>query len=440
MLSIIRTFCVVSCLISGVYACIIFYYFRNTRRMIWFAALCFALTVNVNLAISFYPARLFNAEYLAGISDNVYFASQSLVTLCLTIYTGFFLKKKPDKKHIAFTRICCLLAAVSAIIPSNFSLFTYYLLCVISVYGLIYCLNISIKCIKEYGKAYVYPTAAYFLMLSASVIDYALVPFVSEKYISIRVLIVPTFILLHGGMMTAQYISSLNKTKKLSESLIETIEKINHSDNALMCTQMNADFLYKSLDLISKRCDEDPFSAEDITVSLSKYLRHTLNFQQLQGIVPLSNELELTKAFIAIERERNKKLTFEYKFPNPLPDFHIPPLSIQPIVENAIEHAFTPDCENPKVTITIIPYRDYFHIDISDNGIGMNEETMMALTDSLHGNARIGIYNIHTRLINLFGKGLAIQSAPGVGTSVSFVVPPDAISYIKDKDQKEEKA
>lgn len=442
MLSIIRTFCVVSCLISGVYACIIFYYFRNTRRMVWFAALCFALAVNVNLSISFYPGKIFNVEYVAGISDNVYFASQSLVTLCLAIYTGFFLKKKPDNHHTFLTYACCLFAAVSAIIPPSFSVHAYFLLCVISIYGLIYCINISLKSIKEVSKAYVYPTAAYFLMLIASVIDYVAVIFFRESLslVSFRVLFTPEFILLHGGMMTAQYISSLNKTKKLSESLIETIEKINHSDNALMCTQMNADFLYKSLDLISKRCDEDPFSAEDITVSLSKYLRHTLNFQQLQGIVPLSNELELTKAFIAIERERNRKLTFEYKFPNPLPDFHIPPLSIQPIVENAIEHAFTPDMENPKVTITIIPYRDYFHIDISDNGIGMSEETMMSLTDSLHGNARIGIYNIHTRLINLFGKGLAIQSAPGVGTSVSFVVPPDAISYIKEKDNKEEKA
>jgi len=167
---------------------------------------------------------------------------------------------------------------------------------------------------------------------------------------------------------------------------------------------------------------------------LSKYLRHTLNFQQLMGVVPLSNEIELTKAFVAIEKERIPGLKVEYKFPNPLPDFHIPPLSIQPLVENAIDHGFSAKSVDPKVTLTIIPYRDYYHIDVSDNGNGMDEEVAAKLTDSLNDSARIGIYNIHTRLINLFGKGLVIQSAPGVGTSVSFVVPPDAESYLRKKE------
>ncbi|MBR5356660.1 MAG: hypothetical protein IK121_07050, partial [Lachnospiraceae bacterium] len=109
-----------------------------------------------------------------------------------------------------------------------------------------------------------------------------------------------------------------------------------------------------------------------------------------------------------------------------------------PLVENAIYHAFDEDQPNPKITITIIPYRDYYHIDVSDNGMGMDEQKVEDLTTTLSDSARIGVYNIHTRLIELFRKGLVIQSAPGVGTSISFVVPPDAIAYLKAKEMEDQ--
>ena len=103
-------------------------------------------------------------------------------------------------------------------------------------------------------------------------------------------------------------------------------------------------------------------------------------------------------------------------------------------MENAICHAFDETVLNPKVTITIISYRDYFQIDVSDNGVGMDEETVSELTEVLHDTARIGIYNIHNRLVNLFGKGIVVQSAKGVGTSVSFVVP-FVSEYLKQKEE-----
>lgn len=434
MSTILRTFCVVSCLISGIYASIIYYYFRNAKRMLWFAILCFALCININMSMGFYPGVLFDAEYVAGISDNIFFATHALVTLFLSIYSQSMSIKLNFRFQHAFNYLCLLLIGISMIIPDSMEIPMFILLCAFSMFSYLLCLYRSIKVIQSGDKSHWHPALAYVLLILSTTIENILI-FNGFNVFSIRALCAPVFLALHGIMLTSQYKQSLSKTQTLSASLQETIERINHSDNALMCTQMKADFLYKSLDLISRRCDEDPFSAEDLTVSLSKYLRHTLNFQQLQGIVPLSNEIELTKSYIAIEKERNSKLSFEYKFPNPLPDFHIPPLSIQPLVENAIEHAFPPEQENPKITITIIPYRDYFHIDVSDNGEGMDEDMVKTLTDSLHGNARIGIYNIHTRLVNLFGKGLVIQSAPGVGTSVSFVVPPDAIAYLKEKEE-----
>ena len=71
MITILRAFCVVSCLISGIYASIIFYFFRDAKRLVFFAALCFCLFVNVNLGMSAYPYLIHDADYLKTLFPNV---------------------------------------------------------------------------------------------------------------------------------------------------------------------------------------------------------------------------------------------------------------------------------------------------------------------------------------------------------------------------------
>lgn len=438
MATILTTFCVMSCLISGIYGCIIYYYFRNAKRMIWFAALCFSIGININFSLAYKSELMYIGDYSNSFYCNVFLATLGLSILCMNVYTGLWMPSKYAKIHAVVNYMLFLISMVSLVLPPSLCIIFYAVLFVLNT--LVYCFSFYVSILNfVQGKRYcIYQAIAYGLGVLVCILTLVFA-LLNLDYYNPRLLYMPVFILFHGIMMTRRHSISREKTLRLSNSLADTIERIRHSDNALMCTQMKADFLYRSLDLISLKCDEDPFVAEDLTVSLSKYLRHTLNFQQLKGIVPLSNEIELTKSFISIEKERNPKVTFEYKFPDPIPDFHIPPLSIQPLVENAINHAFKEDQENPKITITIIPYRDYYHIDVSDNGSGMDEETVRDLTETLHESARIGIYNIHTRLISLFGKGLVIQSAPGVGSSVSFVVPPDAIAYLKAKEEKEAK-
>ncbi len=437
MANVFRSFCFVACLITGIYGCIIFYHFRNAKRMLWFALLCLVMAVNVNFTVSFYPHRLFDAGQSAGINANIFLCSYALTPLCVCLYTHFYGDRKLSAKSMAFSYSCFVLSVLSLIVPFNFLPYLFLIIVGFTLVSYAGAFDIAMKSIKNGERYFIFQAAAYVLIFLVTVIG-LVISFVCPKLMSPRVFCTPFFLLLHAFMMTTQYRTSILKTKKLSASLADTIERITHSDNALMCTQMKADFLYNTLDLISRKCDEDPYEAEDLTVSLSKYLRHTLNFKQLKGIVPLSNEIELTKAFIAIEKAKNPKIKFEYRFPDPLPDFHVPPLSIQPLVENAIYHAFNEDQPNPKITITIIPYRDYYHIDVSDNGMGMDEQKVEDLTTTLSDSARIGVYNIHTRLIELFRKGLVIQSAPGVGTSISFVVPPDAIAYLKAKEMEDQ--
>lgn len=435
MADFFRTLCVVSCLASGIYTFVVYYFSHNARKTLWYTLFCIMYAVNVNLRFAIFPSEILNSSFYGELAANFFLTSYAMAVLCLNVYAGTAMKQNLFKYHNVYNYILMLVAAFSMLAGSSLIVIFFFVITAFALTTYIFGLKVSLKRARKGEHAMIYPCLISIIMIAATVFD-GIMMFTDLGFVSVRCIMTPIVLAFHALTLTVEYRNSLKKTQRLSSSLEETLERIKHSDNALMCTQMKADFLYRSLDLISQRCDEDPFTAEDLTISLSKYLRHTLNFQQLQGIVPLSNEIELTKSYIAIEKERHPDITFEYHFPNPLPEFHIPPLSIQPLVENAIEHGLAGRESGAKIAITIIPYKDYYHIDVSDNGLGMDEELADSLTDALHETARVGIYNIHTRLIGLFGKGLVIQSAPGIGTSVSFVVPPDAESIIAGKEQK----
>lgn len=102
----------------------------------------------------------------------------------------------------------------------------------------------------------------------------------------------------------------------------------------------------------------------------------------------------------------------------------IPPLSIQPLVENAVRHGITSRSSGGKIFIQITEYEDRSEATITDNGVGMDEKTVQGLLCTRSGNRQgVGLLNIDRRLKQIYGNGLLIQSYPEQGTTVSFVVP-----------------
>lgn len=101
----------------------------------------------------------------------------------------------------------------------------------------------------------------------------------------------------------------------------------------------------------------------------------------------------------------------------------MPPITIQPLIENAIKHGVRKSSKPGVVTLRIIENPDSVEFFVSDNGVGMDEATMKKLFNMPKENQSIGIYNIDKRLKNQYGKGLTVESTPGLGTCVSFKIP-----------------
>jgi len=198
---------------------------------------------------------------------------------------------------------------------------------------------------------------------------------------------------------------------------------------AYLQAQIKPHFFLNSLNAIMALGDFDIQRMQRLADALITYLQTSYHFMNTKELVPLQHELELSRSYLYIEQERfGDRLEVVWEGDEDLP-LQIPPLSIQPLVENAVRHGLLSRIKGGRLCIRIIPQSDRVTISVIDDGIGMTEaqiEDVLAWPrKSTEGNG-IGLSNTNQRLKQLYGQGLRIASKPGEGTTVSFDVPLDA--------------
>lgn len=191
----------------------------------------------------------------------------------------------------------------------------------------------------------------------------------------------------------------------------------------LLQSQIKPHFLYNSMQtiisLVQLGLSRD---AQQMLIQLSSFYR--LSLSSGSDIIPLSQELELTGNYLAVQRQRYPEF-FDYDIgTNSAPDLLIPKLTLQPIVENAIYHGIKPKYGRGHISITVREEGEYVYISVLDNGVGMDvgvKEQIMEPGKS----ASFGLYNVQARLKLLFGEQakVTIDSVKGSYTQVSIGIP-----------------
>jgi sensor histidine kinase YesM len=193
---------------------------------------------------------------------------------------------------------------------------------------------------------------------------------------------------------------------------------------AWLQAQIQPHFLFNALNAIAALSDINLNRMRLLLDEFGIYLRASFSFQNSEQLVPLEQELALVRSYLYIENERfngNLDIVWEIDVGMRL---KIPPLSIQPLVENAVRHGITRRSSGGRILIQITEYEDRSEATITDNGVGMDEETVQGLLRTRSGSRQgVGLLNIDRRLKQMYGNGLQIQSYPKQGTTVSFVVP-----------------
>ncbi|MCM1104372.1 MAG: sensor histidine kinase [Clostridium sp.] len=212
----------------------------------------------------------------------------------------------------------------------------------------------------------------------------------------------------------------------------ELMNKQQEMEFKMLASQINPHFLYNTLETIRMNA----FAAGDREVAnaiklLGKSLRYVLENTGTASTT-LQKEMDYIENYIKIQKFRfGSRIDYQLIVDDDicLKDYQILPLLLQPIVENAILHGLEEKENGGLVTVHI--YLDQnLHIDISDNGCGMELEQVRKLRNSISVRnpeikASIGLYNINQRIKLCYGSryGMSISSVPGKGTMISLVIP-----------------
>jgi sensor histidine kinase YesM len=207
--------------------------------------------------------------------------------------------------------------------------------------------------------------------------------------------------------------------RRLRRNILET-ERIRRlqaqTQFSALQAKINPHFLFNTLNTMLNLVHKEPEKLESMILNLSDIYRKILQYPE-DKMIDLEEEVKLLQKYLEIEKIRmGDRLAFQIDIEPGLEDFPIPPLLIEPVVENAIIHGISPKAEGGEIDIRAESLEKMIRITVSDDGIGIGDSDP---------EAGFGLYSVRERL-QLKYKDRAsfkIMGLPGGGTEVRMEIP-----------------
>ena len=193
--------------------------------------------------------------------------------------------------------------------------------------------------------------------------------------------------------------------------------EIAHERASVMVLQMRPHFIYNTLMSIYSLCLFEPQKARQVTMDFTNYLRKNFTAIASDSAIPFSTELEHTRAYLAVEQAQFGYMLI-VEFDTPFTRFRLPPLTLQPIVENSVKHGMDLDSVPLRISIRTRCTDFGTEVIVEDTGPGFDpaDESKPHTT----------LANIRQRLEMMCGGSLAITPREGGGTVVTVTIPDSA--------------
>ena len=193
-------------------------------------------------------------------------------------------------------------------------------------------------------------------------------------------------------------------------------KELEDSRIAIMLSQIKPHFLYNVLNTIYHLYRKEPETAQEAVSSFAEYLRSNMLSIEKSEPIPFSEEYQHIRTYLSLEQIRFRgKLEVVYDVA--VTNFKVPPLTVEPLVENAVKHGVTKKRGGGTVTISTRRTEEGVQITVADTGVGFDPETYMD-----DGKPHIGIRNVKERLWNMVGGSLSITSSEN-GTVAVVTIP-----------------
>lgn len=213
-------------------------------------------------------------------------------------------------------------------------------------------------------------------------------------------------------------------------ALKDSLGKAVHLEVAFLQSQIKPHFLYNVLNSIVASSYTDVERARKTIVDLADYLRGSFRFSNTEERIPMREELQLIRTYVSIEQARFKnRIRFESDIAEAALGLRIPPLLLQPLVENAIRHGIGDRIAGGTVNVTASEEEGQWKVVVADDGVGIGPERLnklLARSGELEPQG-VGLLNIDKRLKHEYGVRLEVESEPGRGTKVTVRIPASSV-------------
>ena len=247
-----------------------------------------------------------------------------------------------------------------------------------------------------------------------------------RHFVSFLIYLLPLLIVMIVQMFASVFILiviavSLSALSMLAIIMQEYIEqyldqqrKIADQRASIAVLEMRPHFIYNTMTSIYYLCEQDAQKAQQVTLDFTTYLRKNFNAITNKDPIPFIEELEHTRAYLAVVKaqfEDNLVVTFD----TPHTSFRLPPLTLQPLVENAVKYGMDSDApEALSVSIKTEKTNTGNILVVEDNGPGISQDD--------NNEPHIALKNIRERL-SAIGATLAISSHENGGTIINIFIP-----------------
>ncbi len=226
---------------------------------------------------------------------------------------------------------------------------------------------------------------------------------------------IPTLIYLILFSMFHAYEYYISNQRKIRYE-IELKNVALKSELSAIKAQLNPHFLYNVFNTINASIPKEMEGTREMIADLSDLFRYQLRASR-EDMVPLRDELEFVRKYLDLEQKRfEDRLKVSIDVDKELLNREIPPMLLQPLVENSVKHGISPLTEGGSVTITI---KEEEHgklfFEIKDTGIGVKDKATLMDTG-------IGLSNTQKRLEKMYNSGLFLSDNQPRGLVVQFSI------------------
>ena len=198
------------------------------------------------------------------------------------------------------------------------------------------------------------------------------------------------------------------------EQYLRQQKEIADQKASIAVLQMRPHCIYNTMTSIYYLCEQDPVKAQQVTLDFTTYLRKNFNAITGKDPIPFAEELEHTRVYLAVVKAQYEdNLVVSFDTPHIL--FRVPPLTLQPLVENSVKYGLNIDSTDPLcVSIKTEKVENGTVITVSDTGPGISNKD--------NGEPHIALNNIRERLSAIKGI-LTISPNENGGTIVTVFIP-----------------